>query len=61
LIALSLGEWLPVTSGKQRHVLFGRANYKDIFGKLHKGTWLYRYDCEKTGGFVAGPFHNYVT
>jgi len=60
-IALTLDEWLLVTSGKKKLVLFGRAHYEDIFGKQHKSTWLYWYDSEKVGGFVPGPFHNYVT
>ncbi len=60
-IALSLDEWLPVTRGEKKLVLFGRAQYEDIFGKPHKSTWLYWYGSEKGGGFVPGPFHNYVT
>ena len=60
-IALGLDDWLLLTKGKRKLVLFGRAHYEDIFGKQHKSTWLYWYDSEKAGGFVAGPFHNYVT
>ena len=60
-IRLSLADWLLITSGKKKLVLFGRAQYEDIFGKPHKSTWLYWYESEKAGGFIPGPFHNYVT
>jgi hypothetical protein len=60
-IRLSLDEWGLITSRKKKLVLFGRAQYEDIFGKLHKSTWMYWYETEKVGGFIPGPFHNYVT
>ena len=60
-IELNLDEWHLVTSGKMKLVLFGQAHYEDIFVKQHKSAWLYWYDSEKAGGFVAGPFHNCVT
>jgi hypothetical protein len=60
-IRISLDDWHLVTSGKIKLVLFGRAYYEDIFGKPHKSTWLYWYESEKAGGFIPGPFHNYVT
>ena len=40
-------------------VLYGRAQYNDIFDKTHKSAWLYWYDTEQ-GGFIVGPLHNYV-
>ncbi len=60
-ICLSRHDWLLVTSGNKKLVLYGRAFYEDIFRKQHKSTWLYWFDSEKAGGFVPGPFHNYVT
>jgi hypothetical protein len=60
-IALSLDDYLLMTKGERKLVLFGRAQYEDIFGKQHKSSWLYWYDSEKAGGFIAGPFYNYVT
>ena len=60
-IRLSLADWVLVTRRKKKLVLFGRAQYSDIFGKPHRSTWLYWYESEKIGGFIPGSFHNDVT
>lgn len=53
-------EWNAVTQGKSKFLLYGEANYRDIFGYGHRSTWLYFWDTV-AGGFVQGPIHNQVT
>lgn len=60
-IAFTLNNWAVLTRGEKKLILFGRAHYNDIFGRPHQSTWLYWYDTEKAGGFVPGPFNNFVT
>ena len=53
-------DWNALMQGNRKLLLYGEAQYQDIFGRAHRSTWLYFWDTT-AGGFIQGPLHNQVT